>query len=157
LARYGKSFKNKYVARLLPPLNESPEVVARDAGIAAVTLERWRSEFLLLPASDQSWSGAARLDAVVTTASMDEVSKSAWCRTKGIYPADLIAWQQSATKSLAEPKEVGATPKQAKQDRSRIKDLERELRRKESALAECAALLVLSKKVGAIFRKGEDE
>jgi hypothetical protein len=69
----------------------------------------------------------------------------------------LIAWQQSATKSLAEPKEVGATPKQAKQDRSRIKDLERELRRKESALAECAALLVLSKKVGAIFRKGEDE
>ena len=76
MARYGKSFKNKYVARLLPPLNESSEVVARDAGIAAVTLERWRSEFLLLPASDQSWSGAARLDAVVTTAAMDEVSKS---------------------------------------------------------------------------------
>jgi hypothetical protein len=41
--------------------------------------------------------------------------------------------------------------------RRRIKELERELRRKERALAEAAALLVLSKKVEAIFNKGEDE
>ena len=39
----------------------------------------------------------------------------------------------------------------------RIKELERELRRKDKALAETAALLVLSKKVAAIFNKGEDE
>ncbi len=42
--------------------------------------------------------------------------------------------------------------------RSSIKELERELRRKDKALAEAAALLVLSKKLGAIFNtdKGED-
>ena len=44
-----------------------------------------------------------------------------------------------------------------REDRRRIKELERELRRKEKALAETAALLVLSKKVAAIFNKGEDE
>ena len=44
-----------------------------------------------------------------------------------------------------------------KQDRRRIKELERDLRRKEKALAEAAALLVLSKKVEAIFNKDTDE
>lgn len=42
-------------------------------------------------------------------------------------------------------------------DRRRIKELERELRRKDKALAETSALLVLSRKVAAIFNKGEDE
>ena len=41
--------------------------------------------------------------------------------------------------------------------RKRIKELERALLRKDRALAETAALLVLSKKVQAIFNKGEDE
>ncbi len=50
-----------------------------------------------------------------------------------------------------------ASPQQTRQDRRRIKELEREVRRKDKALAETAALLVLSKKVSAIFHKGEDE
>jgi transposase len=68
-------------------------------------------------------------------------------------------WRQAATQALAEPEEARASPQQTKQDQSRIKELERELRRKEKALAEAAALLVLSKKVSAIFNtdKGEDE
>ena len=39
----------------------------------------------------------------------------------------------------------------------RIKELERELRRKDKALAETAALLVLSKKLEAIFQRDKDE
>lgn len=58
---------------------------------------------------------------------------------------------------MAEPEEARASPQQTKVDRWRIKELERELRRKDRALAETAALLVLSKKVAAIFNKGEDE
>jgi len=50
-----------------------------------------------------------------------------------------------------------ASPQQTQQDRRRIKELERELRRKDRALAETAALLVLSKKVAAIFSTSEDE
>ena len=91
---------------------------------------------------------------------MDEASKSAWCRATGVYPQQLVEWRQSCTQSLAEPESARARavqPQQARQDRVRIKELERELNRKERALAECAALLVLSKKVAAIFSKGEDE
>jgi len=88
---------------------------------------------------------------------MDEAGRSAWCRTSGVYPQELEQWRQSATHALAEPEEARASPQQTKHDRRRIKELERELRRKNHTLAETAALLVLSKKVAAIFNKGEDE
>ena len=55
---------------------------------------------------------------------------------------------------------VGHPARQAqatRADRRRIKELERDLLRKDRALAETAALLVLSKKVAAIFHKGEGE
>ena len=45
---------------------------------------------------------------------------------------------------------------EARQDRRRVKELERELHRKDKALAETAALLVLSKKLAAVFNNGED-
>ena len=148
------------MARLLPPESASLEVVARDVGVSADTLERWRSEALAKPAGERVWTAAARLEAVITTATMDEVARSAWCREHGVYPQQLQQWRQSATQALAEPEEARASPQQTKQDRRRIKELEREVRRKDKALAETAALLVLSKKCEAILKRnlqGEDE
>lgn len=145
------------MARLLPPESAAVEAVAREIGVGADTLERWRSDALSRPARGRAWTAAARFDAVVTTAAMDEAGKSAWCRANGVYPQELAAWRLAATQSLAEPEEARASPQATKEDRRRIKELERELRRKDKALAETAALLVLSKKVEAIFRKGEDE
>ena len=74
-----------------------------------------------------------------------------------MYQQQLQQWRQSATQALAQPEEARASPQQTKLDHRRIRELERELRRKDKALAETAALLVLSKKVEAIFKKGEDE
>ena len=145
------------MARLLPPESASPEGVAREIGVGAGTLERWRSDALSRPARQRVWTAAARFDAVLTTAAVNETGKSAWCRTNGVYPQELEQWRQSATQALAEPEEARASPQQTKHDRRRIQELERELRRKDRALAETAALLVLSKKVAAIFNKGEDE
>ena len=90
---------------------------------------------------------------------MSEAAKSAWCREHGMYPTELDKWRASATAALAAPEEARASPQATRADRQRIKELERDLRRKERALAETAALLVLSKKVEAIFNrnKGEDE
>lgn len=124
-------------------------------GVGVGTLERWRSDALSRPDRERTWTAAGRLDAVVTTAAMDEASKSAWCRSHGMYAQELATWRQSATQALATPEETRASPQQTKQDRRRIKELERELLRKDRALAETAALLVLSKKVAAIFNRGE--
>jgi transposase-like protein len=157
LARYGQAFKNRAVARMLPPESASAEEVGREIGVGADTLERWRSDALSMPAHERVWTATARFDAVVTTAAMDEAAKSAWCRANGVYLHDLVAWRQSATQALAEPEEARASPNQTKEDRRRIKELERDLRRKNAALAETAALLVLSKKMEAIFHRDEDE
>ena len=157
MARYGQAFKDKAVARLLPPESASLEVVAQEVGIRAGTLERWREDAQSRPARGRAWTAGARLEAVIITTAMNEAGKSAWCREHGVYPQELAQWRQTATQALAEPEERGASPQQTKQDRRRIKELERELRRKDKALAETAALLVLSKKVAAIFNRGEDE
>ena len=157
MARYGQSFKDRAVARLLPPEGAAVEVVAREVGIGAGTLERWREEAQSRPARGRAWTARARLEAVITTAALDEAGKSAWCREHGVYPAELDKWHASATAALAEPEEARASPQATRQDKKRIKELERDLLRKDRALAETAALLVLSKKVAAIFNKGEDE
>lgn len=144
---------------MLPPQSDAAQVVSHEIGVGVQTLERWRAEALTGPARGRVWTAAARLEAVITTAAMDEASRSAWCRERGVYVQQLQQWRDSATQALAAPEEARASPAQTKEDRRRIKELERELRRKERALAETAALLVLSKKAEAIFNrnKGEDE
>lgn len=156
MARYGQQFKDKAVARLLPPESASASALSREIGVSEATLERWLSQALAEPAPERVWTAAARFDAVLTTASMDEATRSAWCRSNGVYPQVLAQWRAWAQQSLAEPGEHGGGGRQDKQDRRRIRELERELQRKEKALAETAALLVLSKKLEAIFSKGED-
>ena len=160
MARYGQAFKDRVVARLLPPESASVDEVSREVGVGAHTLERWLSDALSRPARERAWTAAARLEAVIATAAMDEAARSAWCRESGVYPQQLAQWRDNATQALAEPEEARASPQQTKHDRRRIKELEREVRRKDRALAETAALLVLSRKLEAVFNnedKGEAE
>jgi transposase len=160
VARYGQSYKDRVVARLLPPESSAVNEVSRQVGIRVGTLERWRAEALANAsgerpgAGSQRWTAAARLEAVIATAAMDEATRGAWCREHGLYPAELDGWRQDAIAGLGAPRAGSAA--EARQDRRRVKELERELHRKDKALAETAALLVLSKKLSAVFHIGED-
>ena len=143
------------MSRLLPPESSSVEDVSREVGLSVATLERWRADALANGSSGaQRWTPAARLQAVIATAAMDEATRSAWCREQGLYAAELEAWKQDAIAGLGEPRAASAA--EARQDRRRVKELERELHRKDKALAETAALLVLAKKLSAVFRTDED-
>ena len=158
MARYGQAFKDKAVARLLPPESASVQTVSQELSISVATLERWRADALSRPARERAWTARARFEAVLATAAMDEASKSAWCREQGVYPQELEQWRSAATQALADPEDASReNQREKKADRRRIKELERDLRRKEKALAEAAALLVLSKKLEAIFPKDKDE
>ena len=145
--------------RLQPPESASVEDVARHIGVQPETLERWREEAATGVGEQVTWTAAARLDAVLMTAAMDEAAKSAWCRTNGVHLHDLVEWRKAALQALGDPKPAAAVrpPSQSKEDKRRIQELERDLKRKNAALAETTALLVLSKEMAAIFRKGEDE
>ena len=160
MARYGQAFKDRAVARVLPPESAAVDVVAREIGVTPGTpgtRQRWREAAQAKPARGRVWTAGSRLEAVITTAALDDAGRSAWCRAHGLYPVELVTWRASATAALAAPEEARASPQATRQDRKRIKELERELLRKDRALAETAALLVLSKKVAAIFHTGEGE
>ena len=160
MAGYGQTYKNRVVARLRPPASSAVDVVLRGVSVSPATRERWHAEALAFslggPASagPQRWTPAARLEAAIATAAMDATSRSARCRAQGLYPTELEAWKQDAVAGAGTPRTAGAAG--ARQDRRRIKELEREPHRKDKASAETAALLVLSKKLSAIFDMGED-
>lgn len=79
MARYGRQFKERVVARLLPPESSPMEEVSNSVGIGVSTLERWRAEILAGASDDQPrrWTPAARLEAVIATAGLDETARSA--------------------------------------------------------------------------------
>lgn len=136
------------------------ERVSSEVGVSATTLERWLAEALEAASGGEPqrrvWTAAARLQAVIATAGLDETAKSGWCRGQGVYPQELAQWGASALSALGDPKAATDAASNGAQ-RRRVKELERELRRKDRALAEAAALLVLSKKLSAIFQEDGDE
>lgn len=92
---------------------------------------------------------------VIESASLNEVELGEYCRRKGLYAQQISAWRNSCMQAntLVAPK-VDRT--ELKTQAKHIKQLEAELRRKEKALAEAAALLMLQKKVQALWEDPED-
>jgi len=107
--------------------------------------------------SDQ-WSSTNKFRIVLETAPLSEAELSAYCRMKGIYPEQVAQWRLICEQANApmEAKQVAISEAEAKQVQ-RIRELERTLKKKEAALAEAAALLVLEKKAEAIWGKGKAE
>lgn len=104
-----------------------------------------------LPA--RQWSAAERLLALQESHGLSGEALHAWCREKGLFEHQLTAWREAfcgspAPETLQERREAKAELK-ALQDKHEV--LQRELRRKERALAEAAALLVLQKKFQALL------
>ena len=89
---------------------------------------------------------------------MNEAALSAYCREKGLYPEQVEQWrgacEQANDWDRAQTQQLKTN---RRSDERRIKELEQDLRRKEKALAETAALLVLRKKAQAIWGEPEDE
>ena len=108
-------------------------------------------------ARGRAWTAPARLYSMITTAALSQADKSAWCREHAVYAAELEKWLSSGTASLADAEQARASPQATRKDRKRIKELERDLQRKDRALAETAALLVLSKNGRGDLAQGEQE
>jgi transposase-like protein len=161
--KYSPEFKSSIIAKMLPPNNVSVPDLAGETQIPKDTLYCWRSKAVkdadgavLAATAKGVLSSQEKFAVVLETASLNETELSAYCRRKGLYPQEIEAWRAScmaanATVSgKAERAEVRA-------QKLEIRELEKELRRKERALAEAAALLVLQKKVRALFAEPEDE
>lgn len=165
MPRYSLERKTSVLKKLLPPHNLSLAEVAKSEGISEATLYNWRTQAKHqgnpVPGSGKTsddWSPEAKLAAVIETGSMNEADLSEYCRSKGLYPEQVIEWKRACLRGqLSEAIRHKQERDQAKQDKKEIKELKRELARKEKALAEAAALLVLRKKYNALWEEKEDD
>jgi transposase-like protein len=163
--RYSPERKEAVLKKMMPPHNRSIIELAKEEGISEATLYNWRNEArsqgILMPDGDagpKGWTARDKFAAVLEAASLNEEETGEYCRRKGIYPEQLKAWRKACEAANDWDKQAGIKLKtEQKSNRKRIKDLEKELQRKEKALAEAAALLVLQKKVQAIWEEPEDE
>lgn len=94
----------------------------------------------------QSWTAEAQFAVVLEAAGLSEIELSEYCRRKGLYLEQIKAWRQACINGQkADKAQQKDDREQTRKDKKRIQELERELRRKDKALAETAALLVLRK------------
>lgn len=107
------------------------------------------------PKRPNDWSAEDKLKIVTEAASLDEEQLGAFLREKGLHLTHLEQWRMQVLEALQNrsPKKI---TKSKKDDTRRIRALEKELNRKDKALAEAAALLVLKKKVHDIWGDEED-
>lgn len=108
----------------------------------------------MAPKRPQDWTSEEKLSVVIEAAALSDEELGAFLRRKGIHEAHLKEWRQMVLSGL-EKRSVRSSKKPTVEGR-RIKELERELLRKEKALAEAAALLILKKKAQAIWGDGDD-
>jgi len=164
MAKYSPEMKNHIVAQMMPPENRSITLIMRETGLPKSTLEKWRKEArangCATPADKQvaeRWSTQDKFLIVVETASLSEAELAEYCRSKGLYAEQVRAWRDACMQANGGvAKEATRYQQELKQSLRKVKDLEKELQRKEAALAEAAALLVLRKKANAIWGDGED-
>ena len=137
---------------------------AIEEGVGMSTLHKWKVKYqgasskATIHRSSDRWSFEEKFTVVLECATLTETELGEYCRRKGLYPEQVDLWRQACVrgnmKSSDQQKKANT---ESSSDKKRIKQLERELARKEKALAEAAALLVLGKKLSTLRQdNGED-
>ena len=159
MARYSEELKASVIQRMMPPNNVPIAQLVKETGITDATLYTWRKKMraqgVPVPGDGQNpeqWRSEDKFAVVLETAALNETELSEYCRKKGLFPEQVAQWKQACLTANAEAVEQRKQlAEERKLDKKKIKSLVRELNRKEKALAETAALLVLAKKARAIW------
>jgi transposase len=150
---YSLAFKQKMVERLTGKNPVSPSELGREIGIRQQNLSRWLHEARSLPlvASNtpkaRVWTVEQKAQALAGAANLSGEQLTSYLEREGIKLADFERWRialdEDGQGSVAITK--------------RIRKLERELARKEKALAEAAVLLVLKKTIDSYYKEEDDD
>ena len=168
--QYSEKFRARMVEKLAGPHAMTSVALAAETGVPQPTLSRWLREATTLrrkmakrqddeeqkvmAADAPQRSAEEKFSLVLEAAAVPEGELGEWLRRKGVHAAQLEEWRAQAMAGLAGSEKRS---KESATDAKHIRQLERELARKDKALAEAAALLVLQKKVQAIWGDGDDD
>lgn len=162
---YPRKVKETAIRMMMPPENKSIAQIQEKLGIPEATLKKWRQELRAnghaAPANDdpaEQWSSQDKFLIVMETIRMTEAELSEYCRQKGLYPEQVHQWQDNCANANSDiPGRIAEILQQDKATQRELKQVRKELQRKEAALAETAALLVLRKKAEAIWGTTDEE
>jgi transposase-like protein len=162
---YSAERKEAVLRRMMPPENKAISELARQTGITEQTLYTWRRQLknqgMPVPGDGKNpdgWSSEDKFAVVLETAALNAAELGEYCRRRGLYVEQIAAWREACRAANATAGEQARNGReQSKEDRKRIRQLEKELHRKEKALAEAAALLILRKKAQAIWGDKEED
>ncbi len=161
---YSSKFKDRVLAKMLAPGAIGVPQLAKDVGVCAGTLYRWRHDKLHgvlvkedppddTPKKRSALTALEKVRLLLEANQLDDVGRGAFLRREGLHQADLDRWQLAVEAAL----DPAAAKRLAAGDKKRVASLERELNRKDKALAEAAALLVLRKKAQALWGDEDDD
>lgn len=159
--KYSKEFKAAIAAKILNRGNRTIEEVCEEVGVKKVTAANWiRLHVNPLEMKKQKssvkWSPEQKLKALIETASLSEPELGVYLRKEGLFSTQLEEWRTEVLSSMSSQRKI-KTPKKDERDK-KIKILEREILRKDKALAEASALLILQKKAQLLWGiKDEDD
>jgi len=162
---YTRRIKETAIRMMLPPENTPLKKIGETLGIPEGTLKKWKQELRVNghtltesdPKSDK-WSSQDKFLIVTETMKLNEAELSEYCRKNGLYEAQVKLWQENCMNANGNiPGQIAELMHQDKVTQRELRRLKKELQRKESALAETAALLVLRKKAEAIWGSSDDE
>ncbi len=154
LAEYTAGFKSRMIERMAGAEGISATALSREMGISQSTLSRWlrgagivesmkKKQGTHRARSPRQWTAEEKLRVVLATAELTGEELGAYLRQEGLHQAQLDRWRSAVAEALSGPDKQKR--KAALKEARKIKTLERELRRKDKALAEVTALLVLKK------------
>ena len=155
---YSQEFRTRVVEEVLPPRNRSVKEVSEKYGVSAWSIYQWKRA-----AKNGTLTGGAvrpserplpeKLSLLLEGMALPEQKRGEWLRAQGLHTEHLSLYEQEIRQSMTDKEK--RQREEIERLRKEKKALERELRRKDSALAEMAALVALKKKLEVIF--GEDE
>lgn len=140
----------------------SQELIAEEFGIGRSTIQNWLRQDRSSGASEmpkqerrpEDWTAQERLNALIESSGLSDGELGAWCRGQGLHTHHLERWRREIIEGPGRGKGSQSTLRALREEN---RSLKKELRRKEKALAETAALLVLKKKAAAIWGEPEDD
>lgn len=164
---HSPAFKAKMIQKMLSPGGPSAYALAAEANVSQSTLSRWKREALTLGDMGKKkttrsegqgrkrWSVEERLRLVHEASQLADEELGAFLRREGLHASQLEQWREVLHEAFG--KQTPQSQQRAKDDARRIRQLERDLDRKEKALAESAALLWLKKKAEDIWGDEDDD
>ena len=164
MTRLSLEAKEGLVAKALVS-NGSLKALARDSGVGYSTLQKWVRQVRETGSVHSLRRGrpslgqgqTPRLQHLLATVGLEDEGIGAYCREQGIHSFQLKQWQDELMKDDGNKKQSDASRKEINALRSENKQLKKDLHRKDKALAETTALLVLKKKANLIWGDHEDD